>query len=746
MLASLKPNGEIALTCRAPQNLLAAMELRGDRERRAPKRLVEELEPARAQREEREEPKKEYDPAQSPAGTPTTDPQASNIGPDPSQAHHSRTTQHNYSGGHPSPPPHLQKEQPPSEAVHEAAFQRAQNMSSGNPRDRGIDPRLRREFHFANRNSLEMIPFTGPDIYNTSNGPNNPIWMDNMRRFEEMGNMDEYELVAAEMATSDEDENPNVKDPLWPPPTAFWDDVPVRLRIEMINAASGDDTSTQPALLRLKLNRTQSNAAISEYNHDKEEIEEEAANIREHQRQMIDVLMNGPRAYSSSQGLQAIAAENLYKNVGRPEVALTRSDIDKAKTYMAWCRLDSAFLDDYFPPPRPPAPTASTTPNGTAAYPETEHEDTPPTHSESASQPIAVEEIVDFSTPPDPSTPVPPTLSNGAIPQISLTPVAQRHQTPPTLSPVPLRLETSARAQTGTTSPYFNRSSSCQSTSSTIAVDVDGKGPLQGMRSALHAANRNLKNGFAPPGTQGPSHSQSYPSYPSNGNVVHHHHPNPQSDLSPPPKRQKPNPPKENSPATIPSNEISETAQPTSNGNQDHGTNGAATPRKGPLPYKNYANQSPFMGPGNSAGGPVQQIASSMTEEREQWAQRNGYGGERSNGMGNGFAVQIGNRNGNGNGLIGLGNGDVMIGGIYGDGSAVDGNGMANANGKGNGIANGNANGHGNANGYGHGNAVDGNGVGSAVNGSTAKGNGNGHHADPIPAKKKAGRPRKPKA
>ncbi|KAL8847967.1 MAG: hypothetical protein Q9221_006983 [Calogaya cf. arnoldii] len=655
------------------------MELRGDRERRAPKRLVEELEPARAQREEREEPKKDSDPTQSPAGTPTTDPQASNTGPDPSQAHHSRTPQHNFSRGHPSPPPHLQKEQPSSEAKHEAAFQAAQNMSSGNPRDRGIDPSLRREFRFADRNSLEMIPFTGPDAYNTSNGPNNPIYMDNMRRFKEMGEMDEYELVEAEMATSDEDEYSKVKDPLWPPPTAFWDDVPVPLRIEMINAASGDETSIEPALLRLKFNCTQSNAAISEYNHYKTEIEEEAANIREHQRQMHDVLMNGRRAYSSSQGFQAIAAENLYKNVGRPEVAITRPDIEKAKTYMAFCRLDSAFLDDYFPPPRSPPPTASTTPNGPAVYPGKEHEDAPSTHSGSASQPIAVEEIVDLSTPPEPSTPVPPTLSNGVIPQVSLTPVAPRHQTPSTLSPVPLRLATSARAQTGTRSPYFNRSSSRQSTGSTIEVD-DGKAPLRGMRSALHAANLNLENSFSPPGTQGPApgpviqppHRQTTPSYLSNGNVVHHH-PDPQSEFSPPNKRKKPNPPKESSPAIIPSNGISETAHPAFNGNQDHDTNGnqhhstngnqdghtngPATARKGPLPYKNSANHSPFMGQGNAAGGPVQQRASSMTEEREQWAQRNG-----------------------------------------------------------------------------------------AVNGSTANGNGNGHHADPIPAKKKAGRPRKQKA
>ncbi|KAI4256694.1 MAG: hypothetical protein L6R42_006072 [Xanthoria sp. 1 TBL-2021] len=526
-------------------------------------------------------------------------------------------------------------------------------MSNGNRRTHGFDPRLFREFRPPNPNNLDMIPFAGPEIYNTSNGPHNPVWSDNMRRIEEMNNMDEYEIEAANMATSDEEEEPKVKPP--------WDDIPFRLRMEMIASAAGDDTKIERALFHLKLTSAQFHAAAADYRRYLEEDDEDDANISKHQHLMHEALLNGHKAYSTPEGFEALASVHLYKNVGRPEAAVKRPDVDIAKAYMTYCRLDTAFLDSYLPPPRPS--TAST---GPAACTGDEHaDDTQCSPPGSASQHIAIDDTMDPSTSPDPSTPVPPTLSNGAIPQISLTPVAQRHQTPTALSPVPLRLGTPVDTQAVTRSPDFNPSSSRQSTNSTIEVDVDGKGPLPGLRASLLTANRNLENGNAIPSSSSPPVSQEpapgpttqlpytplTPSQPSNGNIFRPHRPSPQSDSDPPPKRKKPSAPKKKLPAATPSNGASENAQAPTNGTEDLSTNGGATTWRGPLPYKNSAQQPAFTAPVDATGGPVQQMMSSTTEEREEWARRNVYGGNEGRGLGNGFAVRTGNgMNGNANG------------------------------------------------------------------------------------------------
>lgn len=449
--------------------------------------------------------------------------------------------------------------------------------------------------------------------------------------------------------------------------------------MEMIASAAGDDTKIERALFHLKLTSAQFHAAAADYRRYLEEDDEDDANILKHQRLMHEALLNGHKAYSTSEGFQALAAVHLYKNVGQPEAAVKRPDVEIAKAYMTYCRLDASFLDSYLLPTRPS--TAST---GPAACPGDEHrdeheDDTQPSSSGTASQPIAIDDTMDPSTPPDPSTPVPPTLSNGAIPQISLTPVAQRHQTPTPLSPVPLRLGTPVHTQAVTRSPYFNHSSSRQSTNSTIEVDVDGKGPLQGLRASLLTADRNLENGNAIPSSSSPPVSQEpapgpttqlpytplTPSQPSNGNISRPHRPSPQSDSDPPPKRKKPNPPKKKLPAVTPSNGASDNAEAPTNGTEDLSTNGGATTWRGPLPYKNSAQQSAFTAPVDATGGPVQQMMSSTTEEREEWARRNVYGGIEGSGLGNGSAVQTGsgmngnvNGNENGNGMNGNENGN----------------------------------------------------------------------------------------
>ncbi|KAL9023764.1 MAG: hypothetical protein Q9180_008116 [Flavoplaca navasiana] len=420
---------------------------------------------------------KKFNPDLPPALFPTLDPRVSNIAPDPSGTLHTHTTQHNPPDD-PSPSPYYPEEQQPSEVRSGPA----PNMSNGNRRPPGFDPRLWREFRPCNP-GLDTVPFQGPQIYDTSNEPHNPVWMDNMRRMEEMGNMDDYEIEVANMATSDEEEHP--KDNEKPP----WDDIPLRLRMEMVVAASGDDTSVQPALLRLKLTSAQFFTAADDYQRYAEEDQEEDANIAKHQRLMNEVLLNGPRAYNSQEGFQALASAHLYKNVGRPEPVIHAPDVEKAKAYMRYCRLNASFLDNYLPPPGPPAVST-----GPAVCTVDEHDDQSPPFG-SATKPIPVDDTLDSPIPPDPSTPIPPTFSNGTTSKISLTPVAPRHQTPSSISPVPLQLGTPVQTHTYNKSPSTDRLSSRQSTGSTIEVEVDKSGPLQGLRTSLHAANQILANG-----------------------------------------------------------------------------------------------------------------------------------------------------------------------------------------------------------------------------------------------------------
>lgn len=497
----------------------------------------------------------------------------------------------------------------------------------------------------------------------------------------------------------------------------------------MVVAASGDDTSVQPALLRLKLTSAQFYTAADDYQRYAEEGQEEDANIAKHQQLMTEVLLNGPRAYNSREGFQALASAHLYKNAGRPEPVIHPPDVEKAKAYMSYCRLDASFLDNYLPPLR--SSTASTQP---AVCTASEHEDQSPP-SGSASKPIPIDDTLDSPIPPDPSTPVPPTISNGTPSKISLTPVAQRHQTPSSISPVPLQLGTPVQTNSNTKPPNTNRLSSRQSTDSTIEVEVDRGGPLQGLRTSLSAANRNLANGSwshqqepAPESSTTLSRSVKTPTGARNGSTTHTQHPDPGSDSNPPPKRKKPNPPKKASSSIMSYNGVSEDELQTIDSNQPHGLNGATATRAGPLPYQNPAQLSSSKAPIAVMAEPVQQPRSSTTEERQEWAHKNGYGVERANGvvnrMGNGDVVEMG-RSVHGNGITNRMNGNGMNG--YGNEIAMHGNGLNGMNGD---VA--------------IGSHVDGDALNRiGINGDRLNGNTN---TEILPARKKPGRPRKQKA
>ncbi|KAL8863820.1 MAG: hypothetical protein Q9198_010309, partial [Flavoplaca austrocitrina] len=182
--------------------------------------------------------------------------------------------------------------------------------------------------------------------------------------------------------------------------------------------------------------------------------------------------------------------------------------------------------------------------------------------------------------------------------------------------------------------------------------------------------------------------------------------------------RKKPNPPKKPSPAVMSASSVSEDELQTIDGNQPIGLNGAAATRAGPLPYQNPTQQSPSKAPIAVMAEALQQPRSSSTEERQEWAHKNGYGVDRPNGLAHK-----------------MGNGDVVE-----NGGSVNGNGIADRN---------------EINGYGNGTAINGtgsnglNGDGIDVNGDAMNENGlhgNGtSNTKTLPAKKKPGRPRKQK-
>ncbi|KAL8988333.1 MAG: hypothetical protein Q9169_008573 [Polycauliona sp. 2 TL-2023] len=414
-----------------------------------------------------------------------------------------------------------------------------------------------------------------------------------------------------------------------------------------------------------------------------------------HHRLVNDALLNGPKAYSSREGFQALAGVHLYKHVGRAEPAIEAADVENAKDYMQYCGLDTAFLDSYLPPRRKhvPSKVPTTCPNKDL------DNDIQPLPPGSASQTIPIDEALYSLTTPNPSTPVLPRLPESDVPQFSLTPVAQRHHTPAALSPVPLRLGTPLEAQASTESPSFHHPAIHQSTGSNMEVTVDATAPVQGQESSLRpAANRDLAHDGNSTSRKSSSSldirgsspcnmrelSAEFEAHPlpaagaavqENGNTHERHHPNPSADIidTPSNKRQKLDRLPETPVSVVSPSGLSTTAYPTANGTHANGLNGTAESHNG---TPSTAKRPILMPPVAGMGGPVQQMPSSMTEEREQWVRRHGYTGEGRNGVAvdilNGSA-RNGHGNGNGNAVAENGNGVLDHG--------LNGNGKGNANG-----------------------------------------------------------------
>lgn len=216
----------------------------------------------------------------------------------------------------------------------------------------------------------------------------------------------------------------------------------------MIAVASGDDTSIEPALRRLKLIPAQQDAAIEDYRQHLAQDDEEDATIARHQDLTNEALLNGPKSYATQDGFQSLASVHLYNNLC-PELGIRRVDVVAARAYMEFCNLKTDFLDDWVQPDQPPPEISME---------EEAHHDAQWPNS------VSLEEILrKKETDISPSTPTSQQLPTESIPRVIVTPVPQRYRTPP----IP-------------------------QTPQTIEINVRPQGPLQGLRANLLAASRQL--------------------------------------------------------------------------------------------------------------------------------------------------------------------------------------------------------------------------------------------------------------
>ncbi|KAL8766191.1 MAG: hypothetical protein Q9209_006956 [Squamulea sp. 1 TL-2023] len=624
-----KPEGSAALLDYAPQNQIPAMQLRDRRERKAPRRYTEEL--AREKDGESRNlstkipkhgayrgPVIEYNPNLSPAVFPTLDVREGNPNHQSLHAQHIHSIQHKISHNCSASSSHLLPHQKsPFEAALSSRDDRGQLNS--------LDPDSIKEHHPTNPHYQAMDPLGNRPHYDTNDDSYTPVWWNNVQdmvdtegmdeRCKERATEDRMQMFMDGMATSDEEEEPKVDEK-----HPSWDDIPLALQMEMIDQAAGDDTLvTQAALMRLRLTAAQQHTAIADYRLQLDREKEEDADIARHRELMHDILLNGPKPYSTPQGFQSLAYVNLYKNLDRSDHVVTGPDVANARAYMTFCGLDARFLHTWVKPVQ-----ASVGRPGSPVCLEVEDEyDAQYPYSVSLRESIS-NKNVNPSSPPNPSTPscTHSRLPNGTAPRFGLIPVAQRHQTPNTLSPIPLRLDTPILNEPAVKLPTLNPLTSHRSTSPTNEVDVDGIEPLHCLLSSSHTADRNPEKGepihrgfplsIFRNVEQGPVMPS--PSTSSTSSVLGRRdgssprHGCSESDSAPQPKRKRP----KTAVKTLP-------GQPLNGAFCDieiviNGTNGVESK---PLPCESPIQQSAVVAPAEAMNGAVQRVTSmpSVTQE-----------------------------------------------------------------------------------------------------------------------------------
>ncbi|KAL8677001.1 MAG: hypothetical protein Q9186_006536 [Xanthomendoza sp. 1 TL-2023] len=436
--------------------------LRDRRARKAPRRLEDELaeggegvESARSisRHGAYHGPVIAYNPNLPPAQFPTLDPRKDN--PCDSHAHvnHIHHTQHRT----------LVPSEPSSSHQHLKTTSLSKPTSTKHTDNQhldGLDPRLAREFHLANVDQLAMIPFRGRPQDDTSNGPDNHIWSSNMQKFDKWGDMTEEELIMDEMATSDEEGPSKVKDT---PRCPSWDGIPLRLRIDMIAVASGNDKAIEPALRRLRLDSTQQYTAIEDYRQHLERDHEDDRNIAKHQNLMHRTLLYGPKAYGTQAGFRTLSSVHLYQNLDCSDVGVRPPDVAAARAYMEFCGLPADFLDSFTSPAQATSELSMKVEDKyDAKFPL------------SAAIKEANEDVPQALIPLYPSTPDSHQRSNGSSPQDFFTPKAQLYQTPPLLQ----QSKTSQRPISAVQPPVLNGRTAHQTMHRAVEVNERNQAPL----------------------------------------------------------------------------------------------------------------------------------------------------------------------------------------------------------------------------------------------------------------------------
>lgn len=124
-----------------------------------------------------------------------------------------------------------------------------------------------------------------------------------------------------------------------------WDNIALRLQINMITSVVGEDGDAVVAYTRLRLTQDQQDViTVKLYGLKDREAAEDAA-IAAHQQKCHEELLMG-RKFGQKK-FQSILLEHLYKDLKGDNMIVTRGDVKLAQAYLLYCGLDPCVLDDW---------------------------------------------------------------------------------------------------------------------------------------------------------------------------------------------------------------------------------------------------------------------------------------------------------------------------------------------------------------------------------------------------------------
>ena len=195
----------------------------------------------------------------------------------------------------------------------------------------------------------------GQGLGPNDNGPNNPIYMRNVRLMEEWGAMTDSEREMEAMKDSDEDEpQATVAQELAqaviednPPPS--WDDLGIAVKLDVADAVNGlYDAHPEAIMNALRLNDSQKGDLTRLLIQRTERHAEEDRNaklLRDHQR---EILLKGGSI--SSEENRDMMDRTIYRSAGEENfITTTRAEVNNAKRYLQHIGFDPSILVWYEP-------------------------------------------------------------------------------------------------------------------------------------------------------------------------------------------------------------------------------------------------------------------------------------------------------------------------------------------------------------------------------------------------------------